>query len=331
MSVGSFVPPQTTWGVVLAGAYLKGRSLFERLRPRPLLPVAHRPIISYALRWLDDAAVPGLTVCLNGESGDVRRAVEEEAGLRSPVVFHEDRTPRGTAGIARDAAQATTASTFLVVNATAIPAIPPRALLDFHRSSGAVVTVLVRREPGLVAAGVGLSPAGVYVFDRRALDLVPAQGFQDIKETFLTSLHEAGERVAMFESDGPGTRVLDPETYLAANERLIARAVEGDVPAGFFRVGQALVHASARVSTRARLVGPVIVGPEAAIEEGATIVGPTAIGAGSQVGAAAVVARSVLWENCALGPGSMVDRCLIADGGLVPAGSELYGALQAGP
>ena len=319
------------WGVVLAGAYLKGRSLFERLRPRPLLPVAHRPIISYPLRWLSEAGVAGVTVCLNGASGDVRRAVEEEADLRCPVDFREDASPRGTAGVARDAAYVTTARTFLVVNATAIPGLEPRALVDFHRANGAAVTVLGRRDPGPVAAGAGLSPVGVYVFDRRALGYVPAQGFQDIKEALLPKLHETGEHVATLETEGPGTRVVDTETYLAANQRLIPRAVEGDVPAGFFRSGQSLIHASARVSPRARLVGPVIVGPGVSIEAGATVVGPAVIGAGSAVGPSAVVSRSVLWDTCAVGAGALVDRCLVADGGLVPEGAQLYGALRAGP
>ncbi len=247
MTAGSSPEPRGTWGVVLAGTYLKGRSLFERLRPRPLLPVAHRPIISYPLRWLADAGVQGVTVCLNGESREVRGAVEAEPGV-GPMAFLEDPTPRGTAGTARDAALATGAASFLVVNATAIPRLDPRALLDFHRGAGAAVTVLVRRETAPAGAGAGLGPAGVYVFDRRAFDQVPAQGFQDIKETLLTRLHALGERVATFETDSPGPRVLTTETYLAANESMIPRAVEGEVPAGFFRLGQALVHA-----TRARL------------------------------------------------------------------------------
>lgn len=331
MTLGSSPEPRGAWGVVLAGAYLTGRSLFERLRPRPLLPVAQRPIISYALRWLSDAGVAGVTVCLNGASGGVRRAVEAETDLHCAVDFREDATPRGTAGIARDAAHVTSAKTFLVVNATAMPEIEPQALMAFHRANGATVTVLGRREPGPAAAGSGLSPVGVYVFDRRALGYVPAQGFQDIKETLLPRLHGTGEDIVTFETEGPGIRVVDTETYLTANERLIPRAVEGDVPAGFFRCGQGLVHASARVSPRARLVGPVILGPGASIEAGATVVGPTAIGTGSGVGPSAVVSRSVLWDACAVGAGALVDRCLVADGGLVPEGAQLYGALRAGP
>ena len=50
-----------------------------------------------------------------------------------------------------------------------------------------------------------------------------------------------------------------------------------------------------------------------------------------EIGREAVVARSVLWDRCAVGARGMVDRCLVADGGLVPEGSDLYATLRAGP
>jgi NDP-sugar pyrophosphorylase family protein len=319
---------EDTWGVVLAGGYPRAGSLFERLRPRPLLPVALRPIVSFPLRWLREADVAGATVCLNEATREVRQAVEAEADVPRVVSFREDPTPRGTAGVVRDAAADTEASTLLVVDATAIPEIDPRALLELHRRESAALTVVARR--AAVPAAAGLSPSGVYVLDRRALDFVPSRGFHDIKENLLPRLHEAGERVATLETDGPGPRVVDAVSYLAANERLIGCAVEGEAPVGFFRSGHALLHASARVSAGARLVGPVIVGPEAAVGEGATVVGPAAIGAGCQVGPGAVVSRSVLWDRCAVGADAMVDRCLVADGAVVPERVELYGAFRAG-
>ena len=40
--------------VVLAGTHHWSGSSFERLAPRPLVPVALEPLISYSLRWLRD-------------------------------------------------------------------------------------------------------------------------------------------------------------------------------------------------------------------------------------------------------------------------------------
>lgn len=320
--------PQGTWGVVLAGSYPNARLLFDRLRPRPLLPIAQRPIISYPMRWLAGAGVRGITVCTSGPSASLRRVVTDEAGASLPLAFQEDGTPRGTAGSARDAALATDARTFLVVNGTAIPDVDAGSLLRAHAVSGAAVTVVVRQ--GSDAQGRGLSPLGIYIFDRGAFDHVSLDGFQDIKETLLPRLHAAGLLVVTHEAGGALSRVLSTETYLAANERMIPLAIEEARDGDFHRTGSALVHASARISPRTRLVGPVIIGAEVRVEDGATLVGPSAIGAGGFVGSGTVLSRSVAWDHCVIGPGGLLDRCLLTDGAVVEPGARLYGAVKTG-
>jgi NDP-sugar pyrophosphorylase family protein len=320
--------PQSIRGIVLAGSYPKGRSLFDRVRPRPLLPIAQRPIISYPLRWLTRAGVEGLTVCTSGAAAALRRAVAAEVGSSLPLSFQQDGTPRGTAGSARDAALASSAQTFFVVNATAIPAVDPGALLEAHDTARAAVTVVVWNDAAATAGG--MSPVGIYLFDRRAFEHVAADGFQDIKETLLPRLHQAGQTVVTYASQSVLPRVLSTETYLAANERMIPVQIGENPPEGFHRVGQALVHATAWISPRARLVGPVIVGAGVHVEDDATLVGPSALGEGCRVEAGAVVSRSVVWDHCLLGSGSLLDRCLVTDGAVVAPDTQLYSALKTG-
>ena len=77
-------------GVVLAGTYHWSNSSFEELLPRPLVPVAQAPLVSYALRWLRDGGIPRATLCANSAS----RAVRLVPGRRQPP-DHEPRVPRG--------------------------------------------------------------------------------------------------------------------------------------------------------------------------------------------------------------------------------------------
>ena len=52
-------------GIVLAGTYQWGETAFESLLPRPLVPVAQVPLISYTLEWLRDGGVMDATICAN--------------------------------------------------------------------------------------------------------------------------------------------------------------------------------------------------------------------------------------------------------------------------
>jgi NDP-sugar pyrophosphorylase family protein len=266
------------WGIVLAGAYPKGRSVFDRLLPRPLLPVVETPVVAYPLRWLAQGGVTDATVCANSSARAVRDRLEGLIGPGLNVDYSEDWMPRGAAGCVRDAGIRTSAHTFIVVDATTIPLLDMEELVGTHRRVGAALTVSARPRQG-GGAGSFLSPNGIYVFDRRALDHIAGKGFQDIKEALIPRLHAAGEEIAYHECPSRSPRVFDAESYLSVNRwaisRLAAPETSADMSAqGYHRHDEAFVHTSSRVSSRARLVGPVVVGPGATVEDHATLVGP---------------------------------------------------------
>lgn len=299
-------------GIVLAGVYPGGPSELDRLAPRPLLPVAHQPLILYALQWMSGAGIHGATICTNSASRAVRTHLGSSAfGVR--IDYLEDWSPRGAAGCVRDAGAKTEADTFVVAEGTSIPVVDFDELLDAHHAGGAAITVVVDAD----AAG-RQRPSGLYVFERRSFDFIPADGFQDIKEKLIPCLYGAGERVLTHVTRATAPRVVNARTYLAldhwAVERtpLLLRATDG------YRVsGEAIVHESATVAQGARLLGTVLLGPGVSVQAGATLVGPVNLGPGTTVGRGAVVSRSVIWSDCAVGEGAFVDRSLMTNGSII--------------
>jgi NDP-sugar pyrophosphorylase family protein len=299
--------------VVLAGTHHWTGSRFERLAPRPLLPVALAPLMSYSLRWLRQGGIRRATICTN------RRAVEaafaDGRELEMELGYSRDAMPRGPAGCVRDAGLRTGAGTLVVTDGTAIPTADFTELLGAHLASGAALTAVVHGE-----GSSSPTPGGVYVFDRRALAHVAPSGFQDIKEDLIPRLRRAGERVAAHLSDGLCPQVVDARTYLAVNEWMLHRLAHED--------GGALVHATACVEPGARLVGPVQLGAGARVAAGATIVGPTSIGPGSTVGRDAVVSCSVVGRRCVMAEESLLHACVMGDDAVVPSWARLFNAVN---
>jgi NDP-sugar pyrophosphorylase family protein len=305
--------------IVLAGTYQWSGSRFESLAARPLVPVALSPLISYSLRWLRDGGVLRAVICANHASRTVEDAIGNGAELDMELRYYQDDTPRGAAGCVRDAALLTDSSTFVVADGGSIPTLDLVELLARHRSSGAAATVVVYRGGSPAAPP---SPAGIYVFERRVLDLVPDAGFQDIKENLIPRLHRSGELVIASETKGVSPRVLNAQTYLAANQWMLERLVGQTENEG------ALIHPSAWVEPGARLVGPVQLGPRARIQSGCTIVGPTTIGPDTIVGRDAMVARSVLWSRCDVGERSVVHGCVVGNDAIVPPAARLFNVVR---
>jgi mannose-1-phosphate guanylyltransferase len=327
-------PPATlglVHGIVLAGAFPRGRSGLDSLRPRPLLPVAERPLIAYALRWMRDGGVSTVTVCTNVATRTIHSALAGSMGLSLGVDYLEDWTPRGPAGCVRDAGVRTDADTFVVADGTTVPVADLGALLEAHRTSGAAITVVVH---GTAAAGNGrpsraLRPNGLYVFARRVLEHLPEGGFQDIKETLIPRLYRHGEHVRTYQVSEMCPRVVNNETYLTLNQWVLERIARlGSLPPGFHASGDVVTHDSASVAPSARLIGPVVLGRNSSVHARATVVGPAIIGAGSIVGEDAVVSRSVLWSGCVVQGGALLDRCVVADSAVVPAGESTFSTLK---
>src|SRR4051812_47934600 len=207
-------PPSVT-GIVLAGTYPWTRSAFSSLFPRPLLPIAQRPLMTYAVSWLHDAGIRDVAVCGRGETRALQTHVAPYVPADMHVSWHEDPIPRGTGGAIRDAADTRGGDALVVVEGTAIPTVALPQLLESHHASGAAVTVAVhddRRSNG--PAGHHVS-TGIYIISRSALETVPTTGFCDLKETLIPRLYRAGARIAAHPVAEATARVMDTETYLA--------------------------------------------------------------------------------------------------------------------
>lgn len=315
-------------GIVLAGSYRWNRSRFEQLLPRPLVPVAQVPLVATVLNWLREGGITETTVCANGASRAVESVLRDGRDLSMRLTYHEDHSPRGAAGCVRDAGAASDAETFVVADGTAVPVVDLDDLLATHHRSGASLTVVVQPDGGTG----GLMPSGIYVLDRRVMESIAAAGFQDIKENLIPKLYGDGDLLLPYQAEAGSPRVLNAETYLAANCWTVARLFQSAaLPAcwsEYLRLGDALIHPTAWADPSAQLIGPVLIGPGVRIAAGATVVGPTSLGPNTVVGRDALVSRSVCWNDCVIEPGALVDGCVLADHVSVPASRPLFRAVR---
>jgi hypothetical protein len=250
--------------VLLAGA----------LRPSPLVEAAGCSVLDFYLT--PDSTVLGLWIdrltelepveadeiplrIVHGRTNPVPRNPGGAAllGLR---IVQEAGEYRGPAGVARDACEGLDPdATILLADAGRYIATSLEPMLRAHRERRAGVTV---------ACNADRTPAGVYLIQRRTLDLVPRAGFVDLKEQWLRRALEGGV--------GVWTHVL------------------GGVGAG---------AGSLPIRTRPR--GGAVVAPGAAVAPGA-YAADCIIMPGARVEAGAVVARSVVGPGALVASGAEV-------------------------
>lgn len=317
-------------GIVLAGTYHWTGSSFEQLRVRPLLPVALKPIVRHVLEWLDNAGVRETTICANGSTPALRRALDRSNPGALTIGYYEDGSPRGAAGCVKDAASRSTAQTFIVTDGTSIPTADISRLIATHIGREAELTIVAHRRPSPFSGAPEFCPTGTYVFDRAVLDSIPATSFHDIKENLIPKMYREGRRIELFEVDEVSPRALSAETYLALNRWMIERTIARPdvVQHSDRRSAEVVAHPTAWIEEGAVIVGPVMFGEGVRVHASATVVGPSAIGAGTVIHRGATVARSITWERAIIGEQAFVDGCVVSDGGYVEPGDVLSSVLR---
>jgi mannose-1-phosphate guanylyltransferase len=308
--------PSHVHGIVLAGVHTWGETLLERICPRPLLPVAGRPLIKHVIDWLSAASIRTAAVCANSDTAILRRNLESAADPNRTLDYYEDYMPRGPAGCLRDAALRTNHPVFLVADSSVVTRTDISRMLEAHQESGASVTVAVARLSSADNDEMGpAEPLGIYVISRDALEQIPAEGYQDIKERFIPQLRKCGKAVVPhFVEDDSTLRVTGAASYAAACSFVLRHmSCAGCIGNMYMRVGQGWAHRSAVVSSTARLTGPVFIGPGCVIEDGAVLVGPMSLEEDCVIGRDAIVSQSFLWTQCIVGRNAILDQCVVTN------------------
>ncbi len=293
---------ESTKVVILAGSRDFGRCPLASELPLALWLVTAEPVLRRLLRDLSGQGVERAAVCSNGDRQTLQSTLGELAGIQ--ITFVDEPLPVGTAGCIRDAVEERD-TLFVVMRAAMISAPDIARLLEVHREGGSAMTVFFKPGDGTNVFGLC---ADIYVCERSVLDIIPAEGFCDIKEGLIPEMVRRGVGVKAAAIAEPLCDFRDRESYIDALGEYLQRASDGhDVKAA----------ESAQIASSARIVGPVSVLEGAVISEGCVVLGPAVIGQNVLLGRDVVVERSAIWDGASVGSGSRVLSSIVGCGAKV--------------
>ncbi len=307
--------------VLAAGLGTRLRPLTDAL-PKPLVPIANRPLLEYTFALLAGSGVREAIV-----NSHYLPDIFEEALRRldaSGVALHVSRERRilGTAGGLKRAGSFLAGGTFLLLNGDFLVDLDLRQVLDFHQKQGAAATMVLTPDPAAGVLGVDadgvirrfIEPrppgepverlscgfTGIHVLEPEVLALIPANQPWEINRQVYPELIARGQRVCGFVHRGYWREAGSPAGYLAANREVLAGRAGALAP----RPG-----AGTRSLAGARCSGPVLAGQG------------VRVGRDVEVGPEVVIGPEVR-----IGDGARIRRSVILEGTDVPAGADLDGA-----
>ena len=189
--------------------------------PKPLVPVAGRPLAAWQLGLLGRAGVDRVIVSCNAGAGEEFAAALNGLGPEVAIAEEPERLGRG-GGIRFAAAERQEADDVLALNGDELLDLDFAALLARHRSSGTAATIAVAqpRSPfGVVEGGTIESwvSCGVYVLSEEALARFPERG--DHETTAFPELAAEG-KLRAYRHEGLWLTVNTPKDLRRAEEYL---------------------------------------------------------------------------------------------------------------
>ena len=297
--------PRTAF-VLGAGLGTRLRPLTDR-RPKPLIPVANRPLITHAFDHLIAAGVERFVVNTHWCAERYAEFFPEGKWRGRPITFvHESPGVLETAGGIWHARAHLSNGPFIVYNGDILSDLPLASALDAHRAAGNEVTLLLRSHGGNTNVAFDAASGrildlrrtlrpdfeprhiftGIYIVEPEFIARIPAAQKLSVVPVFHEMIRAGAKLGGIVLDDGAWWDLGSRLEYLAAHTALAARVTE---------------NAS-------------WISPGATVSPDAKISRATAIASGAKVGAGAVLQDCILWENATVAPGARLTRCIVADG-----------------
>src|SRR5437899_5638578 len=343
--------------VVMAGGEGSRLRPLTSRQPKPLVPVAGRPIMEHILLHLRRHQMRDVIATVQYLGASIRNYFGDGSEQGVALTYSVEDSPLGTAGSVMLARQQLN-EPFLVISGDALTDVDLGAAVRFHREHRALATIVLKPVPNPLEYGVvvvddggavqrfiekpswgevisDLANTGIYILDPAAFDFFRPGEVTGWSGDVFPKLLKQGEPVFGWVTSGYWEDVGSDAAYVKANFDCLEGRVQVDIPA--IRKGDSVwIHEEAEVAGGARIDGPALICAGAQVRSGAWVNGPCVIGGYTTIDSGAKISNSIMWDHSYVGlnsrlRGAVVCRSVtIKNGCLLEEGSVIGGEVVLG-
>ncbi len=323
-------------GVLMAGGEGSRLRPLTSRRPKPLAPVAGKPVMEHIIALLRRHGITEIVATLHYLADEVESYFDNGADFGVTMEYVVEDTPLGTAGAVKMADKLLAGETFLVISGDALTDIDLTALIEHHKREQNDVTIALQRVTNPLEFGVVVTDengritrflekpswgevfsdtinTGIYVLEPGILErMIRGRNYDFSKDLFPDMLRD-GAKLGGYIIDAYWTDIGNLEQYQQANYDALEGKVHLDslgteIAPGVLAGEDCRIDPSARAApadrARRRRAHRGRTSRSSARRRSAT--------ARSSSAARASNAR-VLWEDCYVGEDAAISDCTVAD------------------
>lgn len=287
-------------------------------QPKPLMPLANRPMMEHVIRLLKKHGFDDIVVTLAFLPQAIRSYFGDGAEFGVRLAYATEESPLGTAGSVNNA-KAQLDDTFLVISGDVLTDIDLTALVKFHRDREAMATIALKSMENPLEFGIVITHddgsierflekpswgqvfsdtvnTGIYVLEPQVFDYIEEEAIVDFSQDVFPRLLSDGKPLYGHVVKGYWEDVGTLEAYGRAHRDVLDQRVQVEIPG--FRIAEGVwLGAGSDLDPAAIVDGPAIIGDYCKIAAGAHLGEYTVLGSNVMIGADASLDRTVVHDN----------------------------------
>lgn len=290
--------------------------------PKPMLPLANRPMMEHIIGLLRSHGVDEIVVTVAYLANAIRTYFGDGSEFGVRMVYALEENPLGTAGSVRNA-MAELDDRFLVISGDVLTDIDLGAIVRLHDERDALATIALVSVENPLEFGIVITQhdgsierflekptwgqvfsdtinTGIFVLEPRIFDYIDADRPVDFSSEVFPALLENKEPLFGAVAEGYWEDVGNLDAYIKAHQDVLDGRVDVDVPG--FELSQGVwLGEGADLHPDAKIEGTAVIGDYCRIEAGARIGPYTVLGSNVRIRRDADLERTVVHDNAYLG------------------------------
>ncbi len=303
-------------------------------RPKPMVPIANRPVMEHIVELLKYHGITDIAATLQYMPDMIKKYFGDGSAFNVKMRYYIETKPLGTAGSVKNAENFLD-DTFLVVSGDALTDIDIKSAFEYHKSKKAMVTIILKRvdipleygvvvvdkdgriirfleKPGWGEVFSDTVNTGIYILSPEIFKYMkPNQIFDFSKDLFPILLSE-NKPLYGYITENYWCDIGDTSAYNKAHEDimngLVRITLSGDeLQRGIYTGRDTIIEKGANITS------PCIIGAGCHIREGACIGPYTVIGDNCVISEGSGIKKSIVWKSCTFDMGVQLRGSIICD------------------
>lgn len=316
--------------------------------PKPLMPVANRPLLENTIKLLKKHGFDQLICNLHHRAGLILEHLHSDQYRDISLNYSLEEELLGTAGGVKNC-EGFLDETFVVISGDALTDLDLSYLLAQHQAKGALATIALKAEEQVEQFGVvqideqgkilrfqekpkaseaisNLANTGIYVFETEIFEYIPANQFYDFGQQLFPFLVKSKAPFYGVPIAGYWCDVGNLATYRQANEDVLEKKVRAEMRGTLSSSedgGLVLIDEGVKLGPEVRFSGNVVIGRGSRLEADASV-SNSVIWEGTVIEKGAVLQQAIAGSDCHIGAHSIIrPGAVIASGCILEPGSDI--------